>query len=78
MANSFGRVCMYLDDWDLLVDEREGAVLELAGLDSLAVDVGELLDLERPLHAGGVVEAATHHQQRLGLCCSFRRLFITL
>ena len=42
-------------------------MLELAGLDALAVDIGELLDLERTLHARRVVEAAAHHQQRLGL-----------
>ena len=42
-------------------------MLELPGLDALAVDVGELLDLERPLHARGVVETAAHHQQGLGL-----------
>ena len=60
-------LCSHLYDGNLLVDEGEGAVLELAGLDALAVDVGELLDLERPLHARGVVEAAAHHQQGLGL-----------
>ena len=42
-------------------------MLQLAGLDALAVDVGQLLDLERPLHARRVVEAAAHHQQGLGL-----------
>ena len=57
----------HLDDGSVFVDEGERPVLQFPGLDALAVDVGELLDLERPLHARRIVEAAAHHQQGLGL-----------
>src|SRR4051794_31055362 len=44
------------DDEDRLtgLDQRDRAVLELAGREALGVDVRELLELERPLHGDGV------------------------
>ena len=38
-------------------------MLQLSGLDALAVHVGQLLDLEGALQAGGEVVAAAHDQQ---------------
>ena len=50
-------------DGHLRVDEGQGAVLQLARLDSLAVHVGQLLDLEGTLQAGGEVEAPAHDEE---------------
>ena len=52
----------HLDDGSVFVEKGERPVLQFPGL-----DVGELLDLERPLHAHWVVKATAHHQHRLGL-----------
>ena len=41
----------------LRAEEREGAVLELAGRVALGVEVGDLLELEGALQGGGVVGA---------------------
>ena len=35
------------------VDEGDGAVLQLAGGEALGMDVGKLLELERPFHGDG-------------------------
>ena len=53
------------DDGKVLVHERQHAVLELAGHDGLAVQVGDLLDLERALERGRVLAAAAQEQQAL-------------
>ena len=48
------------DDGHVGVDERERAVLELAGEDTLRHQVRELLDLERRLETRRVLVSATH------------------
>mmetsp|Transcript_4386 Transcript_4386/g.15738 ORF Transcript_4386/g.15738 Transcript_4386/m.15738 type:complete len:269 (+) Transcript_4386:1091-1897(+) len=49
--------------WHGLVDQREGAVLELPGQDALAVHVAKLLHLERQLQGSGIVVAPAERQQ---------------
>ena len=57
------------DDEDRLagLDERDRAVLELAGGEALGVDVGELLELERALHRDRVADVAAEEQHRAGV-----------
>ena len=50
-------------DGHVLVDERDGAVLHLAGGIALGVDVGDLLQLERALEGDGVVDAAAQVEE---------------
>ena len=47
-----------VDDRHLLVDERDRAVLHLAGRIALGVDVGDLLQLQRPFERDRIVDAA--------------------
>ena len=49
------------------VDERDGAVLELAGGEAFGMDVGELLELERPFHGDGIAGAPPDIEHRRGL-----------
>ena len=44
------------DQRHLVINQRQGAVLQLPGQQSLAVHVGQLLDLQGTLQAGGVTE----------------------
>ena len=49
-------------DGHLGIDQRQRAVLELTGGIGLGMDVGDLLELERPLHGDGVLAATTEEQ----------------
>ena len=53
------------DDRHALVDQRDGAVLHLAGGVALGVDVADLLELERALHRDGVLQAAAEEEEVL-------------
>ncbi len=58
------RVARHDDDHrHVLVDERERAVLELAGEDALRVHIRDRLDLERALETCRVLEAAAEDEQ---------------
>ena len=46
------------------IDERDRAVLELTGGETLGVDVGKLLELERALHGDRVAHVATEEEHR--------------
>ena len=50
---------------ELLIDQCERAVLELARCDGLAVQVGDLFDLERAFETGRPLIAAADQQQRV-------------
>src|SRR5699024_4482880 len=45
-----------------LLDQGDRAVLELPGGEALGVDVGDLLELERALHRGGVADVPAQEQ----------------
>eukprot|EP01135_Chromosphaera_perkinsii_P008173 Nk52_evm1s1172 gene=Nk52_evmTU1s1172 len=49
------------------LDQGDGPVLELAGGETLGMDVGDLLELERALHRGGVADVAAQEQHALGV-----------
>ena len=53
------------DDREVLVDQSQDTVLELARHDSLAVKVRDLLDLESTLERGSVLRATAEKQQGL-------------
>jgi hypothetical protein len=48
------------------LDERDRAVLELAGGEALGVDVGDLLELERALQRDRVADVAPEEEHRRG------------
>ena len=50
-----------------LLDQRDRAVLELAGGESLGVDVGQLLELESALHGHREADVAAQEQHRGGV-----------
>ena len=62
------------DDREALVDERDGAVLHLAGRIGLGVQVADLLELERALVADGGAHAAAHEQRARRVLARARRL----
>ena len=68
------------DDEDRLagLDERDRAVLELAGGEALGVDVGELLELERTLEGDRVADVAAEEQHRAGVGHPVRELLDAL
>ena len=49
-----------------LLDQRDRAVLELAGGEALGVDVGQLLELERALERDRVAGVPAEEQHRPG------------
>ena len=51
------------DDRHPLVDERDRAVLHLAGRIAFGVDVGNLLQLQRAFERDGIVDAAAQIQE---------------
>ena len=51
------------DDRHVLVDQRDRAVLHLARRVALGVDVGDLLELQRPFEGDRVVEAAAEEEE---------------
>ena len=51
------------DDRHLLVDERDRAVLHLAGRIAFGVDVGDLLQLQRALERDRIVDAAAEIEE---------------
>ena len=67
--------CYDHDDGHGLVNEGQWAMFELPCEDTLRVHVGQLLDLQRPLEASGVVVAAPHDEQGLLLVELLRKLF---
>ena len=56
------------------LDQRDRAVLELAGGEALGVDVGELLELERALERDRVSDVAAEEEHRLGVGHPVREL----
>ena len=62
------------DNREALIDERDGAVLHLAGSVCLRVQVADLLELERTLVADGRAHAAAHEERRLRVFARERRL----
>ena len=50
-----------------VLDQRDRAVLELAGGEALGVDVGELLELERALERDRVAGVPAEEQHRRGV-----------
>src|ERR1035437_7964696 len=59
---AIGDDCVYHEAW---VDDRDRAVLEVRGRVGVGEDVGRLLQLERPLEGGRVVEATPEHHGAL-------------
>ncbi|KXT02277.1 hypothetical protein AC579_8322 [Pseudocercospora musae] len=53
------------DDWEILVDKRKNTVLQLTRHDSLAVEVGNLLDLEGSLESSRVLSATSKQKEGL-------------
>ena len=58
------------DDGHILVDEGDGPVLHLACGICLGVDIGYLLELERPFHGDGVVDAPAEVEEVLVSACT--------
>ena len=56
------------------LDQRDGAVLQLAGRESLGVDVGELLELQRALERHREADVAAEEEHRAGVATSVREL----
>ena len=56
------------------LDERDRAVLELAGREALGVDVRELLELERTLERDRVADVAAEEEHRLDVGHPVREL----
>ena len=52
----------------VFVDQRDGAVLQLAGGVAFGVDVGDLLELERALQGDRVVDVAADEEKVLFFC----------
>ena len=55
------------DDRQSVFDQRDRAVLELTGSESLRVHVGEFLELERPLERHRIADVATDEQDRAAI-----------
>ena len=53
------------DDGHRLVNQRDGAVLHLSGGVALGVDVGNLLQFERPFQCDGVIDAPPQVEEML-------------
>ena len=62
------------DDGEALVDQRDGAVLHLAGRVGLGVQVADLLELEGALAADRRAHAAAHEQRAAGILARLRGL----
>ena len=50
-----------------LFDKSDGAVLQLTGGVGLGVEVGDLLQLQRTLHAGSIVQVAADEEDRVAV-----------
>ena len=56
------------DDERAVLDERDGAVLQLAGGVGLGVDIADLLELQAPLQRQGVVQIAAEIKIAAAVC----------
>ena len=56
------------------VDQRDGTVLHLGGGVALGVDVGDLLELQRPFECRGVVVSAPQADEGAGIGEDFREV----
>ena len=68
------RSWLHRDDRETRIDQRDGAVLHLAGGICLGMQVADLLELKRALIRNGGAHAATHKQRGLRVLAHKRGL----